>query len=230
MASLFERPMYRLMGDRAFLVELGDGISPAVNQRVRALFLELERLGLEGVRELIPSYRSLLAIYDPLTATLSTLKRHIEKAWERLDHASLPSPKTMRVPVVYGGECGPDLDWVAGHHGITPEEVIRLHTQPTYQVYLIGFTPGYPYMGELPDALVTPRRDTPRAKVPRGSVGIAQKQTGIYPVASPGGWQIIGRTPLALFDPKRRPPSALEMGDLVQFYAITAQEMAQWEG
>jgi inhibitor of KinA len=230
MASLFERPMYRLMGDRALLVELGDGISPAVNQRVRALFLELERLGLEGVRELIPSYRSLLAIYDPLTATLSTLKRHIEKAWERLDHASLPSPKTMRVPVVYGGECGPDLDWVAGHHGITPEEVIRLHTQPTYQVYLIGFTPGYPYMGELPDALVTPRRDTPRAKVPRGSVGIAQKQTGIYPVASPGGWQIIGRTPLALFDPKRRPPSALEMGDLVQFYAITAQEMAQWEG
>jgi inhibitor of KinA len=230
MASLFERPMYRLMGDRAFLVELGDGISPAVNQRVRALFLELERLGLEGVRELIPSYRSLLAIYDPLTATLSTLKPHIEEAWERLDHASLPSPKTMRVPVVYGGECGPDLDWVAGHHGITPEEVIRLHTQPTYQVYLIGFTPGYPYMGELPDALVTPRRDTPRAKVPRGSVGIAQKQTGIYPVASPGGWQIIGRTPLALFDPKRRPPSALEMGDLVQFYAITAQEMAQWEG
>jgi inhibitor of KinA len=230
MASLFERPMYRLMGDRAFLVELGDGISPAVNQQVRALFLELERLALEGVRELIPSYRSLLAIYDPLTATLSTLKRHIEKAWERLDHASLPSPKTMRVPVVYGGECGPDLDWVAGHHGITPEEVIRLHTQPTYQVYLIGFTPGYPYMGELPDALVTPRRDTPRAKVPRGSVGIAHKQTGIYPVASPGGWQIIGRTPLALFDPKRRPPSALEMGDLVQFYAITAQEMAQWEG
>jgi inhibitor of KinA len=230
MASLFERPMYRLMGDRAFLVELGDGISPAVNQRVRALFLELERLALEGVRELIPSYRSLLAIYDPLTATLSTLKPHIEEAWERLDHASLPSPKTMRVPVVYGGECGPDLDWVAGHHGITPEEVIRLHTQPTYQVYLIGFTPGYPYMGELPDALVTPRRDTPRAKVPRGSVGIAQKQTGIYPVASPGGWQIIGRTPLALFDPKRRPPSALEMGDLVQFYAITAQEMAQWEG
>jgi inhibitor of KinA len=230
MASLFERPMYRLMGDRAFLIELGDGIGPEVNRRVRALFVELERLALEGMRELIPSYRSLLVIYDPLAATVSDFTRHIEEAWAGLDPARLPPPKTMRVPVVYGGACGPDLDWVADYHGITPQEVIRLHTQPTYQVYMIGFTPGYPYMGELADALVTPRRDTPRVKVPRGSVGIAQKQTGIYPVASPGGWQIIGRTPLALFDPKRRPPSALEMGDLVQFYPIAAQEMAQWEG
>jgi inhibitor of KinA len=229
MASLFERPVYRLMGDRALLIEVGDGISPTVNQRVRALFVELERLAVEGVCELVPSYRSLLAIYDPLTATLSDLKRHIEEAWARLDPASLPAPKTMRVPVVYGGIWGPDLDWVADYHGTTSEEIIRLHTQPVYQVYMIGFTPGYPYMGELPDALVTPRRDTPRLKVPRGSVGIAQKQTGIYPVASPGGWHIIGRTPLALFDPVRRPPAALEMGDLVQFYAVAAEEMGPWE-
>jgi len=218
------------MGDRALLIELGDDISRAVNQRVRALFVQLERSALEGIRELIPTYRSLLAIYDPLATTVSDLKPHIEEVWENLTSACLPSPKTLKVPVVYGGEFGPDLDWVADYLGITSEEVIRLHTQPTYEVYMIGFTPGYPYLGELPDALVTPRRDTPRGRVPRGSVGIAQKQTGIYPVASPGGWQIIGRTPLVLFDPNRRPPAALEMGDRVQFYAITAQEMAQCEG
>jgi inhibitor of KinA len=108
---------------------------------------------------------------------------------------------------------------------MTPEEVIRLHTQPTYQVYMIGFMPGYPYMGEVVDSLVTPRRETPRTHVMQGSVGIAQKQTGIYPVTSPGGWQIIGRTPIRLFDPQKNPPSFLEMGDRVNFYAITAKEM-----
>ena len=108
------------------------------------------------------------------------------------------------------------------------QEVIRLHTQPLYQVYMIGFMPGYPYMGEVPDEIVTPRRKTPRTLVPAGSIGIAQKQTGIYPVASPGGWQIIGRTPVRLFDPRAQPPCFLEMGDRIKFLVITEQELLEW--
>jgi inhibitor of KinA len=112
------------------------------------------------------------------------------------------------------------LEWVAGHLGISTEEVIRLHTETVYRVYMIGFTPGYPYMGELPAALAVPRRSTPRTRVPKGSVGMAQRQTGIYPVESPGGWQIIGWTPIELFDPKRQIPSLLEMGDRVKFESV----------
>jgi inhibitor of KinA len=137
----------------------------------------------------------------------------------------LPSPRIVEIPVAYGGEFGPDLQWVANYLKINREEVVHLHTQPIYQVYMIGFMPGFPYMGEVLDSLVTPRRETPRTHVMQGSVGIAQKQTGVYPVKSPGGWQIIGRTPIRLFDPQKNPPSFLEMGDRVKFYAITAGEM-----
>ncbi len=129
------------------------------------------------------------------------------------------------MPVFYGGEYGPDLEGVAGHLGISTDEVIRLHTETMYRVYMIGFTPGYPYMGELPAALAVPRRSTPRTRVPKGSVGIAQRQTGIYSVESPGGWQIIGWTPIELFDPTRQLPSLLEMGDRVKFEAVRQVEI-----
>jgi inhibitor of KinA len=226
---LYEHPRYRIMGDRALLVELGDEISPSVNQAVRKLFLGLEERRLEGVVELVPSYRSLLIIYDPLETTLPGLQDAIAGLEERLEGFQIPLPRTFKIPVAYGGEYGPDLEWVAGYHKISPEKVIRIHAEATYQVYMIGFTPGFAYMGELPDSIATPRRETPRTAVPRGSVGIAQKQTGIYPVASPGGWQIIGRTPLRLFDPAQWPPTPLEMGDLVQFFPIKEEEMAHWE-
>jgi inhibitor of KinA len=135
----------------------------------------------------------------------------------------------VKIPVVYGGEYGPDLQLVAQYHNLTPREVIDFHTRPAYRVYMIGFTPGFPYLGEVLDAIATPRRETPRTLVPKGSVGIAQRQTGIYPVDSPGGWQIIGWTPVKLFDPFGIPPSHLVMGDRVQFHAITAQEASQWQ-
>lgn len=212
------------MGDRSLLVELGDGISQQINRKVRALFLGLEGHGLKGIKELVPSYRSLLIVYDPLMLSLNKIKSYIGNILADLDQIQIPAPKTVEIPVLYNDDCGPDLNWVADYHGMTPSDVIRLHTQPTYWVYMIGFTPGFPYMGEVPDALATPRRETPRTRVPRGSVGIAQKQTGIYPVESPGGWQIIGRTPVTLFNPKITPASLLEMGDLVQFYAISEEE------
>ena len=130
--------------------------------------------------------------------------------------------------MVYGGEYGPDLEWVARYHSMEVEEVIRLHTGSVYHVYMIGFTPGFAYMGELPAVLVTPRKETPRTAVPRGSVGVAQEQTGIYPSESPGGWQIIGRTPLKLFDPTKTPPTLLRMGDQVRFVAVSREDVKQW--
>jgi KipI family sensor histidine kinase inhibitor len=213
------------MGDRGLLVELGDEISRQINQKVRALFIGLAGHNLKGIKELVPGYRSLMVVYDPLVSSLSSFKSQIMDIWGTVDEAQLPSPRIVEIPVVYGDEFGPDLEWVAHYLKMTPEEVIRLHTQPTYQVYMIGFMPGYPYMGEVVDSLVTPRRETPRTDVMQGSVGIAQKQTGIYPVTSPGGWQIIGRTPIRLFDPQKNPPSFLEMGYRVNFYPITAKEM-----
>jgi inhibitor of KinA len=226
---LYEHPIYRIMGDRALLVELGDGISPLVNKQVRELFLAIERHEIEGVIELVPAYRSLLVTYDPLKITLPALQDLINHLKETMNRTQIPDPRTLKVPVVYGGEYGPDLEWVTRYHQITLEEAIKLHTASTYQVYMIGFTPGFAYMGELPDTIATPRKETPRTTVPRGSVGIAQNQTGIYPVESPGGWQIIGRTPLKLFDPAKWPPTPLEMGDLVKFFPIQEEEMAQWE-
>jgi len=217
------------MGDRSLLVELGDEISPSVNQRVQELFTALDLHPVDGVRELVPSYRSLLVVYDPLNISLADLKRTIRDTYQNLDQTELPEPRTIDIPIVYGGEQGPDLDSVAQYHHITPQAVIDYHTGPTYRVYMIGFTPGYPYLGEVPDAIATPRRKTPRILVPKGSVGIAKQQTGIYSVDSPGGWQIIGWTPVNLFDPQARPPSLLMMGDRVRFQAICAQEASQWQ-
>ena len=226
---LYKHPTYRIMGDRALLVELGDGISPLVNKKVRDLFLYLKNNPVEGVVETMPGYRSLLIVYDPLKITLSALKERLKKYHTTIDRSEIPKPRTLEIPVVYGGECGPDLNWVAEYHKLSPEEVIRLHTGTTYRVYMIGFTPGFAYLGELPDTIATPRKETPRTSVPRGSVGIAQSQTGVYPVESPGGWQIIGLTPLRLFDPAKWPPTPLEMGDRVKFFPIKEEEIARWE-
>jgi KipI family sensor histidine kinase inhibitor len=216
------------MGDRSLLVELGDEISPAINQSVQELFAGIDSNPSKGILDLVPSYRSLLVIYDPLCISLDEIKAGITDIWKNPDQCRLPQPQTVKIPVIYGGERGPDLQQVALYHDLTPQEVIGFHTGPTYRVYMIGFTPGYPYLGEVLDAITTPRRETPRTLVPKGSVGIAQKQTGIYSVDSPGGWQIIGWTPVKLFDPDGQPPSHLVMGDRVQFYAITEQEAAQW--
>jgi KipI family sensor histidine kinase inhibitor len=216
---LYETPICRIMGDRALLIELGDEISAAMCLKVRQMFLTIEAYWIEGLLEMVPAYQSLLLIYDPLAICLPALMDRV-MALARTATCTTPQKAPLHsVPVVYGGEYGPDLDWVARFHGISAGQVIRLHTTTNYQVYMIGFTPGFAYLGELPDGLDTPRKKTPRVRVKAGSVGIARRQTGIYSVDSPGGWQIIGRTPLTLFDPEREPPTRFKMGDLVRFYS-----------
>lgn len=216
------------MGDRSLLVEVGDEISPDVNRRVRKLFIILTENPTEGILETVPAYRSLLIIYDPLELDVAALQRRIEDLQKKIQRIQIPEPKIMEIPVMYGSDYGPDLEWVAQYHKMSIEEVIQLHTGTVYQVYMLGFTPGFPYMGELPERLSTPRRETPRTVIPEGSVAIAQRQTGIYPVVSPGGWHILGRTPLRLFSPTQSPPTLLEMGDTVRFFSVTEKEFKQW--
>lgn len=217
------------MGDRSLLVHLGDEISRGAHQCVRTLYFSLIDCKLEGIVELIPSYATLLIIFDPLKISLAALKTNAARLMESPDPSRIPEPRTVRIPVVYGGDFGPDLTWLAETHCMTPDDVIRYHMATTYHVYMIGFTPGFPYMGEVAAEIATPRRDTPRTRVPQGSVGIAQRQTGIYPVASPGGWQIIGRTPIKLFDPEVWPPTPLEIGDAVIFYSIDKEAFKNWQ-
>ncbi|MCX5824122.1 MAG: 5-oxoprolinase subunit PxpB [Deltaproteobacteria bacterium] len=221
-------PIYRTMGDRSLLVELGEEISPTTNALVQDLMQRLESAAIPGIRELVPAYRSLLVTYNPLVISSAALQSRITAVAGDTRRLSAPASKLVTVPVVYGVAGGPDLESVAAHLRIDAEEIIRLHTRTIYRVYMIGFMPGFPYMGELPAALAMQRRRTPRTRVAKGSVGIAQRQTGIYPVDSPGGWQIIGWTPIELFDPHRRPPSLLEMGDTVKFEAVRPEEVKTW--
>jgi KipI family sensor histidine kinase inhibitor len=161
-----------------------------------------------------------LVAYNPLVIGFKDLTRRLRRIEKSLSYAEPPRHRRVEIPTVYGGEFGPDLDFVAGHHGLTTEEVIRIHTSQDYLVYMLGFTPGFPYLGGDLGKIATPRLEKPRMKVPAGSVGIAENQTGIYPIESPGGWRIIGRSPLRLFNPLEPPHFLLAAGDLVRFVSI----------
>jgi KipI family sensor histidine kinase inhibitor len=206
------------------LVEFGDAISLGLNRKVVALNEAIVKDDVLGVEELVPTYRSLLIRYDPLKTSYEKLVFRIREVEEKMMESSAEvAGRKISVPVVYGGEYGPDLSHVAELHKLTEEQVVRLHSESEYRVYMIGFVAGFPYLGKVPTEIATPRLETPRLKVPAGSVGIAEKQTGIYPCEAPGGWQIIGRTPLELFDSLRQPPALLEPGDVVRFEPITKE-------
>jgi inhibitor of KinA len=228
--ALYARARFRLAGDRGLLAEYGEGIDPEVNHKVRSLAALLDRDPLPGVAEIVPTYRSLLLVYDPMVTDPARLESSLGALEVRLPEIRIPEPRTVTIPVFYGGECGPDLAFVAASHGLAEEEVVRLHAEPAYPIYMIGFTPGFPFLGGLPEALHTPRLETPRTLVPAGSVGIANNQTGIYPVASPGGWRLIGRTPLRLFDPEREEPFLYRAGDRIRFRPISAGEYRRLSG
>ena len=225
---LYPQASFLLMGDRGLLLEFGDEISAEVNEKVRKIALAIQAEPPDGLVEVVPTYRSLLVLYNPLIIPLEGLKKRLKLLDKGLKEISFPDPKLTKIPVLYGGNFGPDLEKVTEYLHLTSEEVIRLHCSKPYFIYMIGFMPGFPYMGELPDALITPRLKTPRLSVPAGSVAIAQKQTGIYPVESPGGWHILGRTPVRLFNPGEEPPALLRMGNLVQFYPISEKEFHSW--
>jgi inhibitor of KinA len=213
-------------GEQGLIVEFGNAIDPVVNARVLRLARAMAARGLEGVLETVPTYRSLLVLFDPLVLPRERLASEVEGLLAAPAAVEAPGAggNTVELPVLYGGEFGPDLAFVAQHNGLSPEEVISFHSSPAYLVYMIGFTPGFPYLGGMSSRLATPRLPSPRVKVPPGSVGIAGNQTGVYPLESPGGWRLIGRTPLRLFDVDAERPFLLAPGDLVRFRPVDEEE------
>ncbi len=223
--ALYRQALVRLVGDRGILLEYGDSIEPGVNLKVRAMAALLESRPIRGLLEVVPTYRSLLLIYDPMLTEPEALLEGLKALEESgVSEAQIPPPREVEIPVCYGGEFGPDMEFVANYHGLGVEDVIRIHSSPCYQIYMMGFTPGFPFLGVLPEILATPRLETPRLQVPAGSVAIAANQTGIYPISSPGGWRLIGRTPLRLFRPERRQPFLYKAGDLIRFRPISREE------
>ena len=223
------QPRILVAGDAALVVEFGDGIDPAVNGEVRSLWRAVEHAAIPGIVDLVPTYRSLLVCYDPLEIPAGELEARLLATNREKGELALEAPRLIEVPTVYGGDFGPDLPFVAAHTGLTEAEVVEIHAGTDYLVYMLGFSPGFPYLGGMSERIATPRLKTPRTAIPAGSVGIAQQQTGIYPVASPGGWQLIGRTPLRLFDAVRQPPALFEAGDSIRFVPIDERRYREIE-
>jgi inhibitor of KinA len=226
---LYSEPRFLLAGDKGLNMEFGNEINEEINQKIRATSAAISQREIPGIKELIPTYRSLLIIYEPLEISLKDLITELKQIQEGLDSLKLPDPIVSVIPVLYGGDMGPDLGFVAEHNNISPDEVIKIHTSTDYLIYMLGFTPGFTYLGGMSDKIATPRLKTPRTKIPAGSVGIAGSQTGIYPIESPGGWQLIGRTPLKLYDPLRETPVLFQAGNYIRFKSIKEEEYRRIE-
>jgi inhibitor of KinA len=215
-------------GDSVLIVEFEERIDPAVNARAIAVAERLQEAGIAGVRDVVPTYRAVAVSFDPLRTNFDALQARLEReAEEPVVHVD-DERRPVRIPVCYGDDLGPDLAAVAGKADMTEAEVVRLHTSATYRVFMLGFVPGFAYMGLVDSRIAVARHSTPRVRVPIGSVGIAGVQTGIYPAETPGGWQLIGRTPLKPFDPLRAEPFLVKAGDAVQFFEIDRDEFRRW--
>jgi inhibitor of KinA len=212
------------VGDSAILVEFGDRIDPAINARCIAVAESVRASAPAGVRDVVPTFRSVAVYFDPLQVDYARLLEQLQRAAAEARMPPSTPAQTHHVPVCYGGEFGPDLAAVAAYARLTEDETIARHATRTYRVFMLGFVPGFAYMGVVDEQIAAPRRETPRARVAAGAVGIAGLQTGIYPTDTPGGWQVIGRTPLRLFDARHAKPSLFRPGDAVQFFSIPRNE------
>ena len=224
------------LGDSALTIDFGNVIDKDINNYVLDLFHHLKRKNIPGVIDLVPAYSSLSIHYHvPLIrqsviakTAFEFLKQTIEKELEQDLLQQKRQQRKIGIPVCYSGSFAPDIEAIAIEKNISIEKLIKLHKDQLYSIYMIGFLPGFPYMGEVNDAIAVPRKTEPGINVPAGSVGIAGKQTGIYPIDSPGGWQIIGRTPLKIFDKEKSDPVLLQPGDEIQFYSITEDEFKNY--
>jgi KipI family sensor histidine kinase inhibitor len=221
---------YRVVpaGDSALVVEFEERIDPVVNARAIALAEAIQAARISGVRDVVPTYRSVAVYFDPVHTDGAALLACIER------EAQTPAPpvtdarEPIRIPVCYGGEFGPDLKEVAAFAGMTEPEVVRTHASRAYRVFMLGFVPGWAYLGVVDEKIAMPRRTTPRVRVPAGSVAIAGVQTGIYPAETPGGWRLIGCTPVKPFEAHRAEPFLMKAGDTIQFYSIDRAEFDRW--
>lgn len=217
------------LGDQAIVIEVGTEINEDVQNQVRTISSLLESRPPGWMIEFIPAFTTVSVFYNPAEALYETVEAELLELLQQTAEASSYEPRTIEIPVCYGGEYGPDLEFVARHNKLTEKEVIEIHTSGTYSVYMIGFAPGFPFLGGMSEKIAAPRRDSPRLRIPERTVGIAGQQTGVYPIETPGGWRLIGRTPIPLFLPENDPPSLLQAGDQVVFRQISENEYRGWE-
>lgn len=219
-------PLFKVsaFGDSGLRIQFGETISPETNQQIRSFVVLLEQEKIYGILEWIPTYTALSIVYDPYVISYADLEQFVMNLKEKMARIDLPKAEVVHIPTCYGGDKGPDLAQVADHNGLTEEEVVKIHSGTNYLIYMMGFTPGFPYLGGMSKKIATPRLTVPRPKIAPGSVGIAGEQTGIYSMETPGGWQIIGRTPLKLYDPDRDPPILLKAGNYIRFHPVSEEE------
>jgi inhibitor of KinA len=213
------------LGDAAIVVQFGEEISNSTHESIRSICNYLEEYSFDGFIEYVPAFTTITIFYEPIVVSYQSVQSDLEEMLtEVMANPGKLVSRVVEIPVLYGGLWGPDLNFVAAHVKLTAAEVVLLHTGAEYLVHMIGFAPGFPYMAGMDEQIAAPRRETPRSRIAPGSVGIAGKQTGIYPIESPAGWQIIGRTPIHLFDVNRTVPALLKAGDRVRFVSITETE------
>lgn len=217
---------YRILieGDSSVLIVFGDTISMETNRRITSTVQLIREQRIEGIVDMIPAFVSLLINYNPLVISYDALKRRLEKILKMETKAEETRKRVFEIPVCYSGAFGPDLQNIADHAGLTPEEVVKIHTSCDYLIYMLGFLPGFCYLGGLDERIHTPRLESPRIRIPAGSVGIGGSQTGIYPMDSPGGWQLMGMTPVRTYDPERETPILVQAGEYIRFVEINEAE------
>ncbi|WP_443945962.1 5-oxoprolinase subunit PxpB [Pedobacter sp. AW1-32] len=218
------------LGDSALLIQLEETIDPKILSKLNAIGHYLEDHPFKGLIEYVPAFSSITIFFNPLLIGFNQLTEYLNSELKYIESKVSEVPAVIDIPVVYGGEYGPDLDFISAQTGLLPEEIISIHTKPEYVVYMIGFAPGFPYLGGMDERIAAPRKEKPRGQIAAGSVGIAGKQTGIYPIETPGGWQIIGRTPLSLFDIEAKNPTLLKAGNRIRFKAISALDFEKQNG
>lgn len=219
------KPTISPVGDRAISIDFGQVIDPTINRHIRQTIERIKALQLEGIIELVPTYCALLVEYDAMLYSYSEICNTIEPTLEEgMTNTTNELVTVVEVPTVYGGEFGPDLSFVASHNHLSEDEVISIHSGTDYLVYMLGFIPGFTYLGGMDPRIATPRLSSPRTLIPAGSVGIAGEQTGTYPSDSPGGWQIIGRTPVTMYDMSKAQAALLKAGDYVRYVPIDESE------
>lgn len=220
---MYSEVKYLISGDRAIIMEFGDEIAKDINARIRSTMNAIDG-NIDGIVEMTPTYRSITIVYDPMKLTYKDLVEKLRQYENTNSSEEETKVNLIEIPTLYGGEYGPDMDFVKSNAGLSAEEVVKIHTGTDYLVYMLGFAPGFTYLGGMDERIATPRLKSPRLKIEAGSVGIAGSQTGMYPSESPGGWQLIGRTPLKLYNPEEEPPVFIQAGDYIRYISIDESE------
>ncbi len=217
------------LGDQGLLITFGNRIDPEIHKKVRRLYEAIKKEQFSWLMDVVPAYTTIMINYNPLQVSYEEVRETIKGLKTHPRGKDLKHRKRKVIPTLYGGETGPDLEELAKLKDLSIDEVIEIHSRPEYLVYMLGFTPGFPYLGGMDERIAAPRLKNPRKKIPKGSVGIAGSQTGIYPMESPGGWRLIGRTPIPLFDPEREDPFYIKPGDILVFKPIDEKTFNQLE-